>query len=51
MRILIAEDEPVSRRLLEATLVRSGYEVNSVGDGERAWEMLQTDRQKTSTFK
>ena len=44
MRILIAEDEPVSRRLLEATLVRSGYEVDAVGDGERAWELLQSDR-------
>ena len=44
MRIMIAEDEPVSRRLLEATLLRSGYQVDSVGDGERAWELLQNDR-------
>ena len=44
MRIMIAEDEPVSRRLLEATLLRSGYQVDSVGDGERALELLQSDR-------
>ena len=33
MRILIADDDPVSRRLLEATLVRLGHEVVAVSDG------------------
>lgn len=40
MRILIAEDEPVSRRRLELLLGRWGYEVVSVGDGEAAWRKL-----------
>jgi len=33
MTILIADDEPVSRRLLEATLTRLGYKVVCVNDG------------------
>lgn len=36
MRILIADDDPVSRRLLEGTLVRLGHEVVSVSDGQEA---------------
>lgn len=40
MRILIAEDDLVSRRLVEATLTRSGYDVVSAEDGTRAWELL-----------
>jgi DNA-binding response OmpR family regulator len=44
MKILVAEDDSVSRRLLEATLIGLGYDVVSVGDGVRAWELLQTER-------
>jgi DNA-binding response OmpR family regulator len=40
MRILIAEDDPVSRRVLETTLQKWGYEVVSVADGEQAWTIL-----------
>lgn len=40
MRILIAEDDPVSRRLLEATLVKWGYEVVVTRDGEEAQTAL-----------
>jgi two-component system, cell cycle response regulator len=36
MRILIADDDPVSRRLLEATLCRAGHEVTSVTNGLEA---------------
>lgn len=43
MKVLIAEDETVSRRLLEATLVRWGYEVVVASDGMEAWEALQGD--------
>ena len=42
MEILIAEDEPISRRLLEFTLRRWGYEVTTAADGSEAWEMLQS---------
>jgi len=41
MKILIAEDDPVSRRILEATLVKWGYEVSVTTDGTQAWEVLQ----------
>ena len=41
MKILIAEDDPVSRRLLEATLEKFGYEVVVAADGAEAWTALQ----------
>ncbi len=41
MKILIVEDEPVSRRLLEATLLRWNYDVVTTTDGTEAWEVLQ----------
>jgi two-component system cell cycle response regulator len=40
MRILIADDDPVSRRLLEATLARLGHQVVSVADGTAATAAL-----------
>ena len=41
MKILIAEDDPVSRRVLEATLAKFGYEVVVAADGAEAWGELQ----------
>jgi phosphoserine phosphatase RsbU/P len=41
MKILIADDEPVSRRLLQLTLTKWGYEVMAVNDGREAWQALQ----------
>jgi CheY-like chemotaxis protein len=41
MRILIADDDEVSRCKLEALLSKWGYEVISVEDGMTAWEALQ----------
>ena len=40
MKILIAEDDPVSRRVLEATLTKWGYEVTTTSNGSEAWEAL-----------
>ena len=40
MRILIADDDALSRRLLERTLVRVGYEVIAVANGRQAVESL-----------
>ena len=42
MKILIAEDDVISRRLLETTLIRWGYEVVVTCDGTAAWEVLQS---------
>lgn len=41
MKVLIAEDEIVSRRLLESALPRWGYDVITATDGEEAWTLLQ----------
>lgn len=43
MRILIAEDEPTSRRMLEVTLSSWGYEVLAAADGQEAWHLLQDE--------
>jgi DNA-binding response OmpR family regulator len=40
MRILIAEDEKVTRMRLEKTLSEWGFEVETVADGQAAWERL-----------
>ncbi len=40
MKILIADDEALSRRLLEKTLTRAGYDVTAVENGRLAVEQL-----------
>jgi CheY-like chemotaxis protein len=42
VKILIAEDDVISRRLLQTTLIRWGYEVVVTCDGTTAWEVLQS---------
>jgi diguanylate cyclase (GGDEF)-like protein len=41
VKVLIAEDDMVSRRLLEATLARWGYDVVITCEGTEAWQVLQ----------
>ena len=41
MKVLIAEDETVSRRLLEAALTKWGYQVTVTTNGREAWEALE----------
>jgi DNA-binding response OmpR family regulator len=43
MKILVAEDQAVSRRILTAHLCKWGYEVTAAEDGSRAWEVLQRE--------
>jgi phosphoserine phosphatase RsbU/P len=43
MRILIAEDEAISRRVLEVTLNKWGYEVITTSNGSEAWAVLQSE--------
>lgn len=42
MRILIAEDDPISQRLLESTLKRWGYDVIVTSDGQQALDALSS---------
>jgi len=44
LKILIAEDDPVSRRLLQAFLTKWGYEVVLAGDGAETCRLLEGDR-------
>jgi CheY-like chemotaxis protein len=39
--ILVAEDEPYIRRLIQVNLERAGYRVETAEDGQQAWERLQ----------
>ncbi len=41
MRILIADDESATRRILESLLTRLGHEVVTTHNGLEAWEALQ----------
>lgn len=41
MKIVIADDDPMPRRLLEQTLVDWGHEVEAASDGLTAWSMLE----------
>ena len=43
MRLLIVEDEYITRMMVQVVLEGCGYHVESVEDGERAWEILQRD--------
>jgi DNA-binding response OmpR family regulator len=40
MKVLFAEDAPVSRQLVTNILTRQGIELVSVADGEEAWQVL-----------
>lgn len=40
MKIIVADDEPVSRRLVQAILHQGGHEVLPAEDGGKAWELL-----------
>jgi len=43
MKILVAEDQSVSRHILAANLRKWGYDVKAVEDGGQAWEALQAE--------
>jgi phosphoserine phosphatase RsbU/P len=43
VKILVADDDVVSRRRLETLLVKWGHEVASVGNGTEAWDALQAE--------
>lgn len=41
MNVLVADDEPISRRLLEILLNKWGYNVTIASGGEEAWNLLK----------
>ena len=43
MKVLIAEDDITSRRILQVLLTQWGFEVIAVSDGEAAWGELQKE--------
>ena len=43
MKILIADDDLLALRMIESLLGKWGYEIITVSDGNRAWEILQTE--------
>lgn len=40
MRVLIADDDPLSLTVLRHVLTKSGYDVSTVRDGQAAWQWL-----------
>ena len=47
MRVLVADDEPLSRLRLERLLASWDYSVTAVSDGEEAWQVLSGERAPT----
>jgi DNA-binding response OmpR family regulator len=43
MRILVAEDDAVSRRVLEAVLQRMGHHCDVAADGDQAWARIEQE--------
>lgn len=41
IKILVADDDPPSRLLLQASLTQWGYKVLEASDGEQAWELME----------
>jgi signal transduction histidine kinase len=41
VNVLIAEDDPTSRRLLESHLRKWGHEVTTAADGTQAWQLFE----------
>jgi sigma-B regulation protein RsbU (phosphoserine phosphatase) len=45
VRVLVADDDPIQRDLLEISLSSWGYDVVCVENGRQAWQLLQRERQ------
>lgn len=43
MRILVAEDDPVSGKILQLTLQHYGHEVSMASSGDEAWEIFDRE--------
>ena len=43
MRVLVVDDDAITRKLLQASLIKFGYEVILCSDGTQAWQILQQE--------
>ena len=43
MRILVAEDDPATRRMAQVILEKWDYKVDVASNGAEAWQMLQSE--------
>jgi CheY-like chemotaxis protein len=43
LEVLVADDEPVSRRVVTAMLTKAGYAVVPAADGHEAWRLLTSE--------
>ena len=50
LEVLIAEDDPVSRRILEKNIKDWGYEVIIANNGQDAWKALQKEEIRMAIF-
>jgi sigma-B regulation protein RsbU (phosphoserine phosphatase) len=48
MRILVADDDSVTRQITTSTLTRLGWDVITASDGEAAWRILETSEGKNA---
>jgi diguanylate cyclase (GGDEF)-like protein len=44
MKILVVDDEPLARRLVEAAVARLGHDATAAEDGEAAWQCYNQDK-------
>src|SRR5579862_2072669 len=49
-RVIVAEDDAVTRLMVTRTLERAGYPVIGVADGEAAWQAIERDRPRLAIF-
>ncbi|MDD3269076.1 MAG: diguanylate cyclase [Syntrophomonadaceae bacterium] len=43
MKVLVADDDQISRKVVKAQLLKWGYEVVEAEDGEKAWQILNEE--------
>ena len=46
IKVLLAEDEPITRKLLHRHLVTQGYQVLEASNGKEAWEIFLREKEK-----